>query len=85
MTPEEIKNCYLFWIKDYCNNDFTVKGEEILPGGVKLALKKLVELDPMDFRVSHESISDLSQSFFSDDMPAQIKTLLRPYKKVKFI
>jgi len=83
MYEEEIRNEYLRWIKDELNN-FKDTDEEELPGGVKIALRKLVEMDPFDLRVSSESISDMSQSFFSDDIPQGILRYLNPYRKLKW-
>ena len=85
MTDEQIKQAYKEWIKDYCNNDFLNEDEEEeLPGGVELALEKLEEMHSQSPNVASESVSDLSRSFFSSDIPDNIKSLLRPYRRVSF-
>lgn len=81
MTPEEIKQAYLAWIEDYCNNKFD---KENLPGGIELALEKLVEMDPMDFNITSEKLSDMSQSYANDgDVPKFILKWLSPYKRLR--
>lgn len=81
MTPEEIKQAYLEWIEDYCNNKFDKNN---LPGGVKLALEKLVEIDPMDFCITSEKLSDMSQSFANDgNIPKFVLKWLSPYKRLR--
>ena len=85
MTDEQIKEAYKDWIKAYCNNEFLNEDEEEdLPGGVELALNKLIEMNSQSPNVASESVSDLSRSFFSSDIPDNIKSLLRPYRKVRF-
>ncbi|HSH50850.1 MAG TPA: hypothetical protein VK982_03915 [Bacteroidales bacterium] len=82
MTPEEIKQAYLNWIEDYCNNEFDKAN---LPGGVKLALDQLVEIDPLDFNIASEKLSDMSQTYASDgDIPKFIYKWLNPYKKLRW-
>lgn len=80
MTEQEIRDAYLDWIKGYCNNDFA-KG---VPGGVGLALEKLVARHGQDSNISSEQVGDLSRSFFSDDVPKEIKSILRPYRRIRF-
>lgn len=81
MTTEELKAAYLEWIEDYTNNRFN---ESNLPGGVKLALNQLIELDPMMFNISSESIGDLSQSFSNEGgIPKYIYNWINPYKKLR--
>jgi len=82
MTPEEIKQAYLNWIEDYCNNEFD---KDNLPGGVKLALDQLVEIDPLDFNIASEKLSDMSQTYVNDgDIPKFIYKWLNPYKKLRW-
>lgn len=82
MTPEEIKQAYLNWIEDYCNNEFD---KDNLPGGVKLALDQLVEIDPLDFNIASEKLSDMSQTYANDgDIPKFIYKWLNPYKKLRW-
>lgn len=82
MTDEELKIAYFEWIEDYCNGEFDI---EKLPGGVKLALDNLTELDPLSFNVASEKLSDMSQTFSNDgDVPKFIYNWLQPYKKVRW-
>lgn len=81
MTEQELKVIYLDWIKDYCNNDFA----EGVPGGVNLALEKLIARHGQDSNIASEQVGDLSRSFFDSDMPKDIKSLLRPYRKVRYV
>ena len=80
MTEQELHDAYLEWVRDYCNDDFT----EGIPGGVTLALGKLVARHGQDSNIASEQAGDLSQSFFSDDIPKDIKRLLRPYRRPRF-
>lgn len=80
MTEDEIRVAYLEWIKDYCNNDFSTG----IPGGVSLALDKLVAQHGRDSNVASKTAVDLSQTFFDSDIPKDIKRLLKPYRRPKF-
>ena len=84
MTEQELRDAYLGWIKSYCNNDFDETGIEVLPGGVTLALEKLVARHGQDSNIASEQVGDLSRSFFSDDVPKEIKSILRPYRRIRF-
>lgn len=81
MTEQEIMDAYLEWVKDYCNNDFT----EGIPGGVTLALEKLITRHGQDSNIASETAGDLSQSFFDSDIPKDIKRLLQPYRRPRLI
>jgi hypothetical protein len=81
MTPEEIKQAYLRWIEDYCNNKFD---KDSLPGGVELALEKLVEIDPPHRNITSEKLSDMSQTYANDgNIPKFILKWLSPYKRLR--
>lgn len=83
MAKEELKNTYLKWIEDYCNNKFKLSE---LPAGVQLALDKLVEIDPLSFNLTSERIADLGKTYASTgDIPIFIYKWLAPYKRVKSI
>lgn len=81
MTEQELREAYLDWIKSYCNNDFA----EGVPGGVNLALDKLVARHGQDSNIASEQVGDLSRSFFDSDIPKDIKHFLRPYRKMRFV
>ena len=77
---EVIKNLYLDWIKDYCNNQFTGG----IPGGVILALDKLMEIDPLQYNLTSEKLSDMSKTYANDgSIPKYILNWLAPYRKLK--
>lgn len=82
ITDEELDSVYLEWIEHYCNNSFPSNN---LPGGVKLALKQLKEVDPMQFNVTSQKISDMSQTFSDTggDVPVFITRYLEPYKRLR--
>lgn len=81
MTEEQIRQAYLDWIEDYCNNKFD---RDNLPGGIKLALDQLVEIDPLDFNIASEKLSDMSQAYANDgEIPKFIYNWISPYKRLK--
>lgn len=83
MTEEEIKLEYFKFIQDYTNNKFDI---DDLPGGIKLALNQLIEIDPMSFNVTSEKLSDLSQTFSNDgNIPKFILNYLNPYRRLKSV
>lgn len=80
-TEQEVRDAYLEWIKVYCNNDFAGG----VPGGVNLAIEKLVARHGQDSNIASEQVGDLSRSFFDSDIPKDIKSLIRPYRKVRYV
>lgn len=81
MTEEQIRQAYLEWIEDYTNNKFE---KDKLPGGIRLALDNLMQLDPLSFNVVSEKLSDMSQTFANDgDIPKFIYNWINPYKRLK--
>lgn len=79
MTDEQLKALYLDWIEDYCNLIFL----EPYPAGIKLALDKLVEIDPLDYNIASEKLSDMSLSYggVDGDIPKYILHWLSPYRR----
>lgn len=73
------------FVTKYCNDDFTDEdGVTSFPAGLKLPTAQLIKFQ-MDYKgVSSESIGDYSVSFFGN-IPDGIKSMLRPYKKLKFV
>ena len=83
MTDEELRTAYKEWIKKYCNNDFTDdEGDEDLPGGVELALNKLVNKHDK-IGVTSESKGRISVSY-AEGLPDEIKSILNEYRKMKW-
>ena len=82
LTPEELKLEYLRWIMDETNNKFDFTD---LPGGVKIALDLLVKLDPLEFDVVSEKLSDMSQTFAVNEngIPLKVMAWLKPYYRLK--
>lgn len=82
MSEEDIRTAYLEWIEKYCNNKFS---KDSLPGGIKLALDQLVEIDPFTFNITSEKISDMSQTFSDNggDIPGYIYKWIDPYKRLR--
>lgn len=78
-TEEEIKEIYLEKIEEICNVNFN---REKLPGGVKVALMKLMEIDPEDINIASEKLNDMSQTFRSpQEVYDHISIILSPYTK----
>ncbi|PAE96771.1 phage head-tail connector protein [Shouchella clausii] len=71
--------------QDYCNQDFMVDGQLKLPGGVKMAIVKLVKLAQTKPNLQSRSISGgVSETYFTADDLAVIKGDLAPYVKAVF-
>lgn len=70
-------------VKDYCNNPFKDDdGKENIKGGAKIAVAKWIEYNTIQAGI--ESRSQGVSYSYSIDIPDSIKTLLRPYKRVRF-
>lgn len=82
MVDIDLKTIYLNWIQDETNNKFDAKN---LPGGVKVALDLLMELDPLEFDVVSEKLSDMSQTFATNEegIPLKVLRWLQPYYRLK--
>ena len=72
MTKEDLRVTYLEFIQDETNNKFN-PGK--LPGGIKVALDLLVELDPLEFDVTSEKLSDMSQTFATNEKGIPLKVM----------
>lgn len=81
MDEKELKELYIEWIEDETNNKFD---RENLPSGVILASDLLVKLDPLDFDVVSEKLSDMSQTFANNEkgIPLKVMRWIRPYYNV---
>lgn len=70
-------------VKDYCNNSFLDEDEnEVIPGGVKIAIAKWIQFNMLQSGVSSRS-QGVSYSY-DTEVPESIKTHLRRYRRVKF-
>lgn len=69
----------------HCNDDFTdSEGVTSFPAGLKLPVAQLIKFQLEYKGVSGESIGDYSVSFFGN-IPDGIRSMLKAYKKLKFI
>lgn len=82
MNDEELKTAYIEWMQDETNNKFDL---ESLPAGVRVALDLLIKLDPLEFDVTSEKLSDMSQTYATneDGIPLKVMRWLKPYYKLK--
>lgn len=82
MSEEELKLAYLGWMQDETNNKFDLNN---LPHGAKIALNLLVEMDPLEFDVVSEKLSDMSQTFATNEegIPLKVMRWLKPYYRLK--
>lgn len=82
MDEKELRKSYLGFIEDETNNKFN---KDNLPGGVKISLDLLVKLDPLEFDVVSEKISDMSQTYAvnEDGIPLKVIRWLKPYYRLK--
>jgi hypothetical protein len=71
---------YIDFVKEYCNNQFLGSAE--LPGGVKLAVAKMIEFNLNKSGISSSSFGEVSYSY-SLDFPASILRLLQPYSRIR--
>lgn len=85
-----LREQYLEWIKDYCQNDFVVDGEEVIPAMVNMVIEELIKYDGTSRSgKTSESLGDYSVSFElgENGYPASITNKLKPYNntyKVRF-
>ena len=80
----DLRELYIQWCEDETRNKFD---REKLPAGVNLAVDLLEKLDPLDFDVVSESISDLRQTFATNEegIPLKVMRWLRPYYRLRSI
>ncbi len=69
----------LEWCKLYCNNATLVDAE-----GFSYVLDNLIS-EMSRIGVTSESLSDMAQSFGSNDAGMSIKSLLSPYSRLKML
>lgn len=83
MEKKDIRKLYLEQVEDYCNVIF----DDEIPAGVELALDELVEIDPMQYSVTSEKLSDMSLTYSDNggEIPAYIKRWLEPYKRIHLV
>ncbi|MCM3108775.1 phage head-tail connector protein [Bacillus velezensis] len=80
----EVLPLFIDQAKDWCNNSFTVNGEEKLPAGVKLYVAKAIEHNMTPSNLSGRSMGDVSYSY-ETELPSSITELLAPYRKLRVI
>lgn len=86
MTTSEVnlREEYIKWCEDETRNKFD---RDKLPAGIKLAVDLLVELDPMEFDVVSEKLSDLSQTYATNEegIPLKVMRWIKPYYRLRSI
>ena len=82
LTREQLKELYFRWCEDETNNTFNKSNP---PAGVALAIGLLAELDPLEFDIVSEKLSDMSQTFATNEegIPLKVLRWLRPYYRMK--
>lgn len=82
MDSEKIKGLYIKWCEDETRNKFD---KDNLPAGVELAVNLLIELDPLEFDIVSEKLSDMSITYATNEEGIPIKVLrwLKPYYRLK--
>lgn len=82
LSEEKLRDLYIKWCQNETRNKFD---KENLPAGVELAVDLLMDLDPMEFDVTSEKLSDMSQTFATneDGIPLKVLRWLRPYYKLR--
>jgi len=79
-----IRRACIAWINDYCGQNF-IDGD--LPGGVELALIRLVEFNKGPVGIASQTIGDMSISYTQgvteNPAIADIKRFLAPYVRMR--
>lgn len=80
----DLRELYLEWAMDYCNNYFE---DEKLPAGFELAVDTLTKLDPLNFGLASVKLSDMSKSYAVTDngIPKYVLSWLEPYRRLKTV
>lgn len=69
------------WVKDYCNDPFT----DGLPGGIKIAVVKMIQMAQIDAARQSESLGDWSATYSHatnvDKLPPTIRSFLNTYRR----
>lgn len=81
MDNQDLRKLYLTQIEDYCNVIFN----EPYPAGIELALDTLCKLDPLQFAIASESLSDMSTTYATptngSGIPDFIISWIDPYRR----
>ena len=77
LSEEKVKEIYLKKIEEITNTTFN---RNDLPGGIEIALLKLISIDPENIGVASEKLNDMSQTFNSPtEIYKSITIELAPY------
>lgn len=81
MAETEYRELYIRWCEDETRNKFK---RDNLPAGVERAVDLLVEMDPMEFDVVSEKLSDMSQTYATNEegIPLKVLRWLKPYYRL---
>lgn len=76
------RELYIRWCEDETRNKFD---RSKLPAGVERAVNLLVEMDPMEFDVVSEKLSDMSQTYATNEegIPLKVLRWLKPYYRMR--
>lgn len=79
LSEEEARELYLKQIEERTN---TLFDRNNLPGGIQIALAKLMSLDPNRLMVASQKLNDMSQTYVSPKEAYElISTDLAPYSR----
>lgn len=82
MDQSKLKDLYIKWCEDETRNRFNKSN---LPAGIELAADLLVELDPLEFDVKSEKLSDMSQTYETNEegIPMKVMRWIKPYYRLR--
>jgi hypothetical protein len=73
------------FVKEHCNNKFLDDaGNEVIPGGVKVAVAKMIEYN-MNKAGKTMAVKGSVTDMFTVDFPRSIMRLLEPYQRVSVL
>lgn len=80
------KSIWIDFCKEYCNNDFEGVGDELLPLSLLKAVDKLImsEANRVNGVSSKSTQGIVVESYTAETIPKDVKTLLVPYRKMRF-
>lgn len=82
MTEEKLRELYIEWCEDETGNTFD---KDNLKAGVSLAVDLLMKLDPLEFDVTSEKLSDMSITYATNEegIPLKVLRWLKPYYRLR--
>ena len=82
MDDAKLKELYIQWCEDETRNTFD---KDNLPPGIELAVNLLMKLDPLEFDVTSEKLSDMSTTYATSEegIPLKVLRWLKPYYRLR--